>query len=148
LPVRGNLHGNVKSIVLLPIGAVVVPGARLRGQPMAFVAAMGPIAGMSLALLFGGLYLACRLPILAAAAVQVVIFNFVNMLPVPFLDGYKVGWNLVFEGRDHLKFGPSIVRWMAIFAWIGPATSFLLYGFHRIPGNREAMELLMRGWGR
>jgi len=26
------------------------------------------------------------------------------------------------QGRDHLKFGPSIVRWMAIFAWIGPAT--------------------------
>jgi len=79
--------------------------------------------------------------------VQVTIFNFVNMLPVPFLDGYKIGWNLVFDGRN-LKFGTSIVRWMALFAWIGPAISFLLYGFHRMPGNQEAMGLLMRGWGR
>jgi Zn-dependent protease len=96
-----------RGIYFIPFfgGAAVSDSAFRTRRDEVFVAIMGPIWGLSLAILVGGLYVITRDPIWAAAAGWMAFINLFNLFPVNPLDGGRIVKSLAFSLHSWLGIG-------------------------------------------
>ncbi len=104
-----------KGIYFIPfLGAAAVADAEFPSRRAeSFIAIMGPIWGLALAVLTGTLYLLVQDPVFAAAAGWMAAINLLNLLPISPLDGGSVFKSIAYSTRSVLGFGFLILGLVA-----------------------------------
>ncbi len=104
-----------KGIYFIPLfgGAAVAESAFPSRRDEVFVAIMGPIWGLALALGAGALYVATQDPLWAAASGWMAFINLFNLFPLNPLDGGRIVKSVAFSLNSWLGIGVMLAGFLA-----------------------------------
>ncbi|HZU12971.1 MAG TPA: site-2 protease family protein [Chloroflexota bacterium] len=106
-----------RGIYFIPFigGAAIADSAFRSRREEVFVAIMGPIWGLALALVSALLYLVTRNALWAAAAEWIAFINLFNLFPVNPLDGGRIVKSIAFSFHSWIGLGVMLLGFIAAF---------------------------------